>query len=143
MEHKFFRNGVEEKVQPEKWQWIAVYSDGTILKQFDDSGIFHQFVEIDQSRLSVFKMVSNESPSYHFEEGNASVKEKTITLLFESGMKLIQYYDRYTFNANTPQQSNLTVYCFGYQKGREKKIFMILPNGELVITSDPEKVRVG
>ena len=129
MQYKFFRKEKDEweNVNPELFRWEAHYSNGEVLKQFDDSGIFHQFAEIDQSRLSVFKMVG----------------PQTYTLLFEKGMKLIQYYDRYTLNANTPQQTKLTIYCFGYQKGKEKKIFMIMPNGELVITSDPEKVRVG
>lgn len=126
---KFYRDGKEEKVSPEVWQWEAVYSDGEILKQFDDSGIFHQFKEIDQSRLFAFKMLS-------------SVFPHSYTLLFEEGMKLIHFYYRYCFRAKTPQEKKFTVYCFGYQKKKEKKIFMIMPNGELVITSDSEKVRV-
>lgn len=129
MQYKFFRNGVEEKVEPETWSWIVTYSDNTSLKQFDDSGLFHQFCEIDQSRLAVFKMVSSQF-------------DCSYTLLFEKGMKLIHYYENFIINANTPDESRTRVYCFGYQKNKEKLIMAITPSGELVVTNDITKLQI-
>jgi len=34
--------------------WIAFYSDGTFLRQYEDDGSYHLFKEIDQSRLVKF-----------------------------------------------------------------------------------------
>lgn len=122
---KFIRDGKEELVEPEVWQWQAVYTDGSVLKQFDDNGYFHRFREIDQSRLFAFKMVS---PQF------------TFTILWEKGMKLIHYYENYLLNDG---KIKIRLYCFGYQKGKEKRIFVILPNNEMVITDDSGRVKTG
>lgn len=114
-----------QPVQKEKYCWEAVYNDGKTLKQYDDQGQFHQFGEIDQDRLIVFKMVG----------------DKTHTLMFEKGMKLIHYYDRYILQAGTRGETRLTAYCFGYERGKEKVVTMIFPN-ETIITSKPEKVKL-
>lgn len=123
----FYRDGKPEKVEKEKWCWECVYTDGTIIKQFDDDGIFHQFKEIDQSRLFAFKMVSDTF---------------THTLLWEEGMKLIHYYDEYFLDVNGPNQRRITVYCFGYETAKEKRVFKII-NNEIVMTNGDQKVRVG
>lgn len=115
----------DELVEKEAYCWEVVYTDGSILKQFDDLGVFHRFAEIDQSKLYAFKMVG----------------EKTYTILFEPGMKLIHYYDNYRLHVNTPQEVSFRVYCFGYQLGKSKVITMIYPN-EVVITSKPERVTI-
>ena len=112
-------------VQKEQYCWEAVYNDGTTLKQYDDQGKFHQFGEIDQGRLVVFKMVG----------------DKTYTLMFEKGMKLIHYYDRYILQVGTKGETRMTAYCFGYERGKEKVVTMIFPN-ETIITSKPEKVKL-
>lgn len=114
----------------EVWCWEAHYLDGTVLKQYDDQGQFHQFKEIDQDRLIAFKMVSD-----HF--------DNSYTLKFSKGMKLIHYYDNYILQAGSPYQSRIRVYCFGYEDGKEKLVNMIFPNNELVTTTKPEEVKIG
>src|SRR3972149_5303149 len=83
--HKFNRDGVLENVPEERWQWLAIYSDNTSLRQFDTDEVFHQFKEIDQSKLKEFRMFSG---------------SRFFSLMFQPGMKLIHFYDYYVLNAN-------------------------------------------
>ncbi len=131
-DYKFFRKDLGKWIQapPEAWQWEATYEDGTILKQFGDDGIFHQFDEIDQKRLAVFKMVSPNSPQVY-------------TLLFSSSeMKLIHFYRNIILNAGTENEERTRIYCFGFEKKIgakvQKVIFMITPSKGLIITEDPD-----
>jgi len=129
MIYKFLRDGVWEDVREEKWKWEAYYSDGTMLKQFGDNGLFHQFAEIDQTKLSIFKMVSEGKPCY--------------TLLFDPlKMKLVHYYKNYRLDMGAKNERFITAYCFGYQiKSRiEKMTIMILPSGETIVTENTDGV---
>jgi hypothetical protein len=126
--YKFIKDGQEIEAIKELWCWEATYNDGTGLKQFGDDGIFHQFQEIDQSKLAVFKMVSDDKPPF--------------TLIFNpSKMKLIHYYKRFRLNIGEENESKFTVFCFGYEIktfGRTHKVnIMINPSGEVIITEDP------
>jgi hypothetical protein len=107
----------DEIVEKEAYCWEAYYKDGTCLKQFDDDGQFHRFAEIDQSRLIVFKMVG----------------DKTFSIPFKEGMKLIHYYDNYILHGNSDQETRFRVYCFGYEYMKGKVITKIYPN-EILIT---------
>lgn len=122
----FYRDGKPESVEKEKWCWEAVYTDGTILKQFDDDGIFHQFEEIDQCRLFAFRMTDDVI---------------THTMLFEQGMKLIHFYREYRLNVGTQQFKAITLYVFGHEIDGKKQLFVITDKG-LIITDDDERVRV-
>ena len=131
-DYKFFRKDTGKWIQapPEAWQWEATYEDGEVLKQFGDDGIFHQFDEIDQGRLAVFKMVSPNSPQVY-------------TLLFSSpDMKLIHFYRNIILNAGTESEERTRIYCFGFEKKIgtkvQKIIFMITPSRGLIITEDPD-----
>ncbi len=127
--YKYLRpeTGELEDVLPEIWKWEAHYSDGSILYQYNDfDSSFHQFREIDFSRLCVFKMVSNDfTHSY--------------TIIYEPSMKLLHFYSNYIY----PTGDRLRVYCFGYEKNSEKIINVILPSNELVITNDVSNLNLG
>ncbi|OGM76383.1 hypothetical protein A2210_01075 [Candidatus Woesebacteria bacterium RIFOXYA1_FULL_40_18] len=134
LKHKFFRKDLEKWISapPEVWQWEATYEDGGVLKQFGDDGVFHQFAEIDQERLAMFKMVS---PEY----------SQTYTLLFsDPAMKLIHFYRNKVLNAGTADEERIRYYCFGYEKriGTKvhKTIMMITPTNDLVVTEEPALV---
>lgn len=128
---KFFRKDINKWIEatPETWQWEAFYEDGSYLKQFGEDGIFHQFSEINQKKLAVFKMVSPKFP-------------QTYTLLFsDPNMKLIHFYRNTVLNSGTDEEEHLKTYCFGYEKkiGEkvQKVIMMITPNSGLIVTEDP------
>ena len=133
-EYKFFRKDLNQWITApeEAWQWEAYYEDGQILKQFGDDGIFHQFAEIDQSRLAMFKMVSPQFP-------------QTYTLLFsDPAMKLIHFYRNTVLNAGSQDEQHLRLYCFGYEKiiaSKTHKVIMIItPANGLIVTEDPALV---
>lgn len=127
MEYKFIKDGQEIPAKKEIWCWEATYTDGTTLKQFGDDGIFHQFKEIDQTKLHFFRMVHETKSPY--------------TLLFNpSKMKLIHFYRNSRLNIGTDQETFLTAYCFGYEinfSGRvQKTMVMLTPEGETIITEN-------
>lgn len=128
MQYFFNRNGIKEEVKPEMWQWVAYYSDGFVLKQFADDGVFHQFKEIDQSRLAVFKMISSSFPQVYALPFNPKT------------MKLIHYYMRTGLNVGTPQFVEIKSYVFGYESKvlfkNVKHLTVIIPNGEVVMCED-------
>jgi len=134
LKHKFFRKDLKKWISapPEVWQWEVTYEDGGVLKQFGDDGVFHQFAEIDQNRLALFKMVSPFNP-------------QTYTLLFsDPNMKLIHFYRNKVLNAGTEEEERIRYYCFGYEKrvGTKvhKTIMMIAPTNELIVTEEPTLV---
>lgn len=131
---KFFRQDLNQWIDAptEVWQWEVTYEDGEILKQFGDDGIFHQFAEIDQKRLAIFKMVSPDYP-------------QIFSLLFsDPAMKLIHFYRNQVSNAGTDEEKRLRYYCFGYEKkvGAKihKVIMMITPENNLIITEEPDLI---
>jgi len=129
--YKFFRQETQNWIDaPEEvWCWEAHYENGQILKQFGDDGIFHQFSEIDQNQLAIFKMTSNNYP-------------QTYSVLFsDPNMKLIHFYRNSIFNAGTDSEERTRFYCFGYEKKVgskiQKLIMVITPTNELIVTEDP------
>ena len=133
MEYKFIRDGIEESVQLEDWVWEAHYVDGSILKQFDDNGLFHQFKEIDQSLLAVFKMVSIKSDN------------QTFVLPFNGAhMKLIHFYRHVTLNFGDDNEQKIKLYCFGYEETilykTVKHLAILTPQGETIMCSDPDVI---
>jgi len=130
-EYKFYResSGQWETVQPERWQWVVQYTDGTLLRQFDpDSGLFHQFNDIDQSRIHSFSMVCEGLPPF--------------IIAWNPAYKLIHFYMNYIFDANGPNQHSYRVYCFGYQHNGTKTIMCIMPDNGIVVTDDVNKIKV-
>ena len=126
-EYKFNKDGTWIPAVKETWCWEATYFDGTVLKQFGDDGIFHQFKEIDQTKLHLFKMVHETKSPF--------------TIVFNPDrMKLIHFYRNSRLNIGTPEETFLTAYCFGYEvneSGRTvKSMLMLLPSGETVLTED-------
>lgn len=128
--YKFYResSGEWEDVSPERWAWEAHYNDGTILRQFDDSGIFHQFKEINQSKLHHFAMVSKGKPP--------------IILNWNVGYKLIHFYSNIRLEIGGANERTYRIYCFGYQVDDHKVIMCIMPDDGIVITDDINRIKV-
>lgn len=126
---KYLHRPTNENVNLEKWRWEAYYRDDSVLFQFDDNDkTFHQFNEIDQQHLSVFKMVSD--------------TEKPVTVLFPAGGKLVHKYVNTILNAGTPDEQRSRMYAFGYQFQGQNHFVVITPTNEVVITDDFDNVRV-
>lgn len=122
--HRFNRNGVWEDVDEWTWKWEAQYNDGTILKQYDDSGIFHQFAEIAQDKLSLFTVT----------DGN-----KNHALVFPLGAKLIHFYRVIVLQNSTIK---IVVTVFGYEKDGMKVLLAVMPGGDVVATDDMARIGI-
>jgi hypothetical protein len=115
-------------IPKERWRWVAHYTDGTKLCQFDDeTGEFHQFQEIDQSKLSSFQMVSDDNP-------------QGFNLLIPQGADLIHFYRNTVFNMGTPNEIRLRSYIFGWKiliDGRVfKRLIAIRPDDFITLLDD-------
>jgi len=123
---KFYReDGEVIEATPEKWQWEADYSDGFTLKQFDDYGRFHQFKEIDQSKLVSFRMVCEGAPQY--------------IIRWKPEYKLIHFY-RVTSLENFTIKVKL--YCFGFETDKVKVILFIMPDNSIIVTDDIDNINI-
>lgn len=133
----FFRKETNESeiVAPERWRWVAIYNDGTFLRQFDYStGLFHQTKEIDQSKLVEFDMIN--------EPGTVIHKVK-----IHGSRRFIHFYRHVVLGYNTPEPVKVKLYCFGYQYndwlGRNKQVInVILPDDKMLTVDDMSKLRV-
>ena len=135
-DYKYFSKELDKWIvaPPEVWQWEVTYEDGSVLKQFGGDGIFHQFAEIDQDQLAMFKMVSPRYP-------------QTYTLLFsDPNMKLIHFYRNTVLNAGASDEKHIRLYCFGYEKKVGTKVHKIImaitPTNNLIVTEDPTIVSI-
>jgi hypothetical protein len=132
---KFIPKGDTEEstTEKEEWCWIADYTDGTSLKQFDDEGYFHYFSEIDQSRLYTFRMVHEQLPQ--------------VVVAFRPGFKLIHFH-KVTVRTASEKAPELRVRvpCFGYEGIGENKtdiikvILAIMPDGSIIVLDDANKL---
>jgi hypothetical protein len=133
MTYKFLRDGVEEEVQPEVWQWVAHFSDGSILKQFDDDGRFHQIGEIDQEKLVAFQMVSSKFPQVY-----------TLPFIADR-MRLVHKYINTGLGLGTPEFRKIRSYCFGYKtRGLPENttsLMVIVPSGEVIMCEDSSIIK--
>lgn len=116
-------------VQEERWKWVAEYTDGSYLHQFDLSdNRFHRFAEIDQSRLRAFWMVSDTA--------------QPIVILWKPEYKLIHFYRQLILHIGGPDYKRVQLYCFGYQVDSIKNIFVILPDDRVFVVDDVSKLDV-
>lgn len=101
-EYTFLRDGVEEKVELERWAWGVVYKDGTELHQFDGEGRFHQFKEIDQSKVDMFVM--------HQPEG-----DRRIDMPIAGDVQIFHFYRHYILDQGGQNPRRVKVYVFGWK----------------------------
>lgn len=124
--YKYIKDGEETYTSKEVWCWEAIYNDGSVLKQFDDDGMFHKFEEIDQNKLELFRMVSD------------SFKQVYSVPFNSDTMNLAHKYIITRLNVGTPEYKEIKSYCFGYEKKNgDKHYIVILPDGESILCEDP------
>jgi hypothetical protein len=119
-------DGETEEVIRERWRWEALYNDGTSLLQFDDeTGTFHRFAEIDQSKLDLFRMVSDGKPGISF-------------VFYPERMKLIHYYRHTVWEAGENERREKE-YVFGWQTRSRKYLLAIRPDDSVLVFDDATK----
>ena len=112
--------GAQHPVATEKWAWAVIYDDNTELHQFDDQGVFHQFKEIDTSRVKTFVMYAPSTGG-------------RIDIPVNEDMQLFHFYTRLSLEDGVRQ---LTIYCFGWKSRSTGAMtyHYILPNDTQIIT---------
>lgn len=127
---KFYREPGRdpEVVQLERCFWVAHYSDGTILKQFDDNFVFHQFKEIQQDRLIAFSMARADAPP--------------IMIHWAPGRKLIHFYRNIKLHVGGEDEVFIRLYCFGYETAHDKMILAIMPDDSIRVLDDIDKLEI-
>lgn len=117
-------------VEVEQYVWMAHYNDGERLYQFDNETMqFHNFAEIDQSRLNTFRMYRYDNDRYFFD------------LKFDpQTMKLIHFYRNVRLDVGRTD-TFIRLYCFGYEKEKDVVIHAIMPSddGIGIITTDKKE----
>lgn len=142
----FFTNqdGKLEEVAPETWRWEAHYHDGTVLRQFElpenglQHGKFHQFREIDQTKLAAFKMVGWPA------EGDLPIFPVFVLPFDSERMKLVHYYLNTGLNVGTPEFRKFRWYVFGY-KAKNKGVShltVITHSGEVIMCEDTSILKI-
>ncbi len=103
-------------------EWVAVYNDGSILRQFNDDGTENRYGDIDRKRLSEFHLVARD--------------EDRIVLAYalEPGQRLI-YRKRYSMSGITGEK-NWVIYIVGWQQTINGKniqnVSFIFPDGSII-----------
>lgn len=127
MQRKYIFKKTGEEVNVERWGWAVLYKDGSILRQFEDNGEFHQIGEVDQQQVEIFTVYKIDDVSKRFD------------LLMPTNAKLI-----YKYRNVKPFYSDdfIRVYMFGYKKDNSEYVYnFILPN-DTVIMSDVDNVNL-
>lgn len=115
-----------EEVPLEKWIWAVSYKDGQEFIQFDRSGQFHQFKEVDIAQVTRLTMVKTEDTS------------KQYSIVISDDIKPFHFYRNTVLNAGLENEVRLRTYVFGYEDRRtgESMYHFILPDDRIVITRD-------
>lgn len=129
MEYKFVSDGRDEVVEMEEWGWVAIYDDGSYLKQFDDAtGIFHQFKEIAMQNLRTFVVQNLKNPED---------MSKRVEIHIEEGMTPIFFYRVTELDKFGPNASTSRVPHFGYKENINgvsvKTIMYVHPSGAIAV----------
>lgn len=117
-------------VPADRWGWVALYSDGTILEQYGSDGWYHQFREIRQDKLIGFQMVN-------LDKGLPS-----ITLHWRPEQKLIHFLRNTRYNVGAPNEVFVQLICFGYETPTDKVMFVIMPDDSLRVLDDLNKLEI-
>ena len=103
--------------------WEAHYQDGEVLKE--DT---HKFREIDQSKLATFRIVDADNP------------DRSFILQWKEGRKLIHFWRHLIIHG--VEETRITLTCFGYEEKGIKNLFVVMPDGGLIITDDIDSIKV-
>ena len=115
-------DGSVEEVQAERWGWGVVYKDDTELKQFNEDGSFHQFLEIQWDNVKFFTMYKLEDFS------------KRIDIPMSPEIQIFHFYKNLVLENSSRK---IRVYVFGWKdKNSGSMVYnFILPDDRIVTAS--------
>lgn len=124
-------DGKEVEVPLEEWVWHVVYEDGTELHQYereaDENGKrrFHQFKEIDQTKVKVFEMMNTKDTGLRY----------SIDITEHVG-QIFHFYRRSRLNIGRPDETKVVFYCYGAVIDGVSVYNFILPDNRIVTTTN-------
>jgi len=119
-------------VEPENWIWEVRYNDGTVLKQFDDDFGYHEFGEIETSKLDYLLLhpfdrgdipglIDRSNPGIRIEVSGYSAVQSYFDMVLENGEKA-------------------RVCCLELTSITSKIVVSVLPDNTIMITDDVKKL---
>lgn len=107
-----------------EFEWIAVYDDGSIFRQYDEDGTEHRYADIDRDRLAEFHL-------------RVRGQDKTVVAYaFDPGMRLI--YRRRVAMSGVTGEKIWTIHMVGWQqtvRGKNvQSISWVFPDGSIINT---------
>lgn len=132
--YKFIDGGTEITRERDKWGWIAIYKDGSYLKQYDDAGYFHQFKEINLAQLDVFAVQDLDNPTDFSRRYEIHIEEGMTPIFFTRITKTEVGFDK---DDNPLPHRETKRPHFGYKETVNGKVFKTIleihPSGALAI----------
>lgn len=125
---KYIHDGVEEIVYAERWGWSALFEDGSELKQFDESGVFHRVGEIDQEKLVLITLYKLSDHTHY------------ISVKWEKGMRLVHGYRQHIRHYDDGRTEKTTIYRFGYKRAGRFWLNYVMPDDSIVLSDDIDPV---
>lgn len=111
------------------WHWIAIYTDDSIIKQFENDGTYHKMIDIEQKKLFILKLINR-------------ITNQQCSMIFEpEKMNLIPL----TYNITTSNIGNnpeiIKLYFFGYEyKDIGTQHYTVIIDNEIIQTTDINKI---
>jgi hypothetical protein len=126
-------------VQREIWRWVAIYADGSALRQFelaDGRAIFHKFAEIETDKLFIFRLEHD--------------TEQPIDVLIPHAAKPIHYYkhtiarheQRHESGQSITWEDRIKWYVIGYELDGRKSLIVVTDKNEKILTDDPDRLQI-
>lgn len=112
-------------VEPERWVWGVLYRNGTELHQFDETGRFHPFSDIQQMSVAQFTL-------YPRGQGNA------VHFLIPKGAELIHRYRNVVLEMGRPNEVRARVYVFGYCLEAKYCLAYVMPDDVVIFSEDSD-----
>jgi hypothetical protein len=119
-------------VEPENWIWEVRYTDGTVLKQFDDDFGYHEFGEINTSKLDYLLL-------HPFDRGDVPglIDRSNPGIRIEvSGYSAVQSY----LDMVLENEEKVRVCCLELTSATSKIVVAVLPDNTIIITDDVNKL---
>lgn len=146
---KYIFKQTGEEVELEPWRWQAYYTDGSVIKQFDkideEYGEFHQFGEVDHTRVSHIKVVSDDPKRHYtvlFNPHLAAQGRAKLIYFYRNALKVIETVNHEGQIETTGEPLHARAYVFGYEQDGQKHLTMITPSGEVILTDNADRVEL-
>lgn len=127
-----------EKVEHERFHWVAVYADGELLEQYEahenpDDGTYHRFSEIQFDKLAEIHVWDTERPEFLYVMRIKPTQQPFM---------IYRVRDTYDLGSDHGDKQTIRFAVVGW-KDREdgSKVYTyIMPDGAIIVANDDIKI---